>query len=189
MASRKTNQHWNLRAGDSERELVIDQLREHTAAGRLSLEEFESRLEETYNARTYRELAWVTRELPRLEPRPRFAHLNVGRHVALTGGAAVVWVGALGAAWWEPLPLATAAISAAYLTFRHRMHLRRNKRLGARRQAWQIAASDRWRHNAAPPPQTMSNRIWGGAQQWDWSRQGGGQYPGHRTTRSGGGWY
>ncbi|MFF5188977.1 DUF1707 domain-containing protein [Streptomyces sp. NPDC000345] len=54
----------DLRASDADRERVAEVLRDALAEGRLDLDEFEERLEQTYSARTYGELAPVTRDLP-----------------------------------------------------------------------------------------------------------------------------
>jgi hypothetical protein len=56
----------DLRVSDAEREAVADQLRQHTADGRLTVEEFTSRLDEVYAAKTGRDLRAVLRELPPL---------------------------------------------------------------------------------------------------------------------------
>jgi hypothetical protein len=53
-----------LRASDADRERVAEVLRDAVAEGRLDMEEFEERLEATYKARTYAELAPLTRDLP-----------------------------------------------------------------------------------------------------------------------------
>ncbi|MBV2354410.1 DUF1707 domain-containing protein [Streptomyces sp. J2-1] len=53
-----------LRASDADRERVAEVLRDALAEGRLDMEEFEERLEATYKARTYAELAPITRDLP-----------------------------------------------------------------------------------------------------------------------------
>ncbi|WP_055495266.1 DUF1707 domain-containing protein [Streptomyces sp. TP-A0356] len=53
-----------LRASDADRERVAEVLRDALAEGRLDMEEFEERLEATYKARTYGELAPITRDLP-----------------------------------------------------------------------------------------------------------------------------
>ncbi|MGW3284445.1 DUF1707 SHOCT-like domain-containing protein [Streptomyces sp. NPDC001002] len=53
-----------LRASDADRERVSEILRDALAEGRLDMEEFEERLEATYKARTYAELAPITRDLP-----------------------------------------------------------------------------------------------------------------------------
>lgn len=56
-----------LRASDSDREAVAEQLREAHTEGRLTLEELEDRLGKTYAARTFADLAPLTADLP---PRP-----------------------------------------------------------------------------------------------------------------------
>ena len=52
------------RASDHDRQRVIDELRRHTADGRLTLDEFEERVEEALRARTHADLVDVLRELP-----------------------------------------------------------------------------------------------------------------------------
>ena len=54
----------DLRASDADRERVAEVLRDALAEGRLDMAEFEERLEATYKARTYGELAPITRDLP-----------------------------------------------------------------------------------------------------------------------------
>jgi hypothetical protein len=58
-----------LRVGDAERGKVIDQLADHHAAGRLTLDEFEQRMSAAWTARTGGELEVLVRDLPAL-PRP-----------------------------------------------------------------------------------------------------------------------
>jgi hypothetical protein len=53
-----------MRAADSDRERVAEQLREAAGHGRLTMDELEERLERAYAARTYAELALLTRDLP-----------------------------------------------------------------------------------------------------------------------------
>jgi hypothetical protein len=53
-----------LRASDADRERVAEVLRDALAEGRLDMAEFEERLEAAYGARTYGELAPLTRDLP-----------------------------------------------------------------------------------------------------------------------------
>jgi hypothetical protein len=57
-----TGAQW--RVGDAEREAVAGQLREHYAAGRLSIEEFQARLDAAYAAATADQLRRVTADLP-----------------------------------------------------------------------------------------------------------------------------
>jgi hypothetical protein len=54
----------NVRAWDADRERIVEQLRQHTADGRLTMDEFEERMTAAYAAKTYRELAALTRDLP-----------------------------------------------------------------------------------------------------------------------------
>jgi len=60
-----------VRVSDAERDAVLAALRGHFASGRLSLEEFNERVDETYAAKTDVELRHVLRELPPQEQAPR----------------------------------------------------------------------------------------------------------------------
>ncbi|MER6910633.1 DUF1707 domain-containing protein [Streptomyces sp. NPDC000594] len=53
-----------MRASDSERERVAERLREAVAEGRLTMEEFEERLEAALGARTHSDLEPLVRDLP-----------------------------------------------------------------------------------------------------------------------------
>ncbi|MET7297225.1 DUF1707 domain-containing protein [Streptomyces griseoloalbus] len=55
-----------LRASHDDREAVVEQLRDAAAEGRIDFDELDSRLEQTWKAKTYAELAVVTADLPRL---------------------------------------------------------------------------------------------------------------------------
>jgi Domain of unknown function (DUF1707) len=54
----------DLRIGDAERESVAASLREHYAQGRLTLEEFNQRLDATFKATTQRQLNAISHDLP-----------------------------------------------------------------------------------------------------------------------------
>lgn len=54
----------DLRASDADRQRVVDALRTHTVDGRLTLEEFEARVEEALGAKTHADLQATLRELP-----------------------------------------------------------------------------------------------------------------------------
>ncbi|MGN9841842.1 DUF1707 domain-containing protein [Nonomuraea sp. H19] len=54
----------DLRIGDAEREQTMAALREHFAQGRLTHEELDERLDQTLTAKTARDLAKVTADLP-----------------------------------------------------------------------------------------------------------------------------
>jgi Domain of unknown function (DUF1707)/2TM domain len=57
-----------LRVGDAERGQTIDQLADHHAAGRLTLQEFEDRMASAWTARTAADLAVLVRDLPAPAP-------------------------------------------------------------------------------------------------------------------------
>ena len=64
----------NVRASDADRERIVEQLRQHTAEGRLTMDEFEQRMSAAYAAKTYGDLTQLTRDLPvDLGARPRGA--------------------------------------------------------------------------------------------------------------------
>jgi Domain of unknown function (DUF1707) len=60
----------DLRASDGDRERAVAALKEHCAAGRLTLEELPERVARAYGARTLGDLADVMRDLPE----PRVSH-------------------------------------------------------------------------------------------------------------------
>ncbi|MEU1364235.1 DUF1707 domain-containing protein [Micromonospora zamorensis] len=55
-----------LRASDDDRNRVVAELHQHTAAGRLTLDEFSDRAGAVWTARTLGDLAALTRDLPAL---------------------------------------------------------------------------------------------------------------------------
>jgi hypothetical protein len=57
----------DIRVGDADRDATATQLREHYAAGRLTLDELNERLEQTFAARTGADLNAVVRDLPSLD--------------------------------------------------------------------------------------------------------------------------
>lgn len=65
----------DVRVSDAERSQVIDRLRGETAAGRLTLDEFEDRIGEVWAAKTRRELDSTLRELP-VVPTPSYADVR-----------------------------------------------------------------------------------------------------------------
>jgi Domain of unknown function (DUF1707) len=58
----------DLLASDTDRARVTSELREHYEAGRLTLEEFQERLDEAHGARTEGQLRNVLRQLPGAKP-------------------------------------------------------------------------------------------------------------------------
>jgi len=61
----------DLRVGDAEREAVAAELREHYAQGRLTLEDFERRLDASLTARTRSDLDELISDLPHTMPAGR----------------------------------------------------------------------------------------------------------------------
>jgi Domain of unknown function (DUF1707) len=59
-----------IRASDADRDRTAAALREHLAAGRLTTEEFDERLDKTYAAKTLGELDDLMADLPRTDPEP-----------------------------------------------------------------------------------------------------------------------
>jgi hypothetical protein len=77
-----------LRVSDTDREKVAVALREHTVAGRLTLEEFSERIELAYAARTDAQLEAVTADLPALDAaQPARRHKPKRFLVVVFGGA------------------------------------------------------------------------------------------------------
>jgi len=98
----------DVRVSDADRQETVAQLSRHTGEGRLTLEEFEARVDEALEAKTHGELRRALRELP-AERRPLRRRYSTGmiRAAALWTlilVAAVVLIGP-GALWWL-VPLA-----------------------------------------------------------------------------------
>jgi hypothetical protein len=55
---------YNVRVGDADREAIAAQLREHFADGRLTMDELNERLDQTFAAKTKDDLNVVMRDLP-----------------------------------------------------------------------------------------------------------------------------
>ena len=99
----------DLRASDAERERVAVQLRDHTAAGRLDVEELTQRLDAVYAARTHAELAALVADLPRASRRHAGRlGFQIHRNVYLLVGALLLATWALSGAgyFWPAWPMA-----------------------------------------------------------------------------------
>jgi hypothetical protein len=70
-----------MRASDADRDAVLAELGEHFQAGRLTLEEFDERSDVALRARTYGELADLTRDLPAPARAPARSAEPRSRHV------------------------------------------------------------------------------------------------------------
>jgi len=118
-----------LRASDAERERTATLLRDHAAAGRLTPEELDERLDAAYAARTVGELGTLTHDLPAAAgPRPparrraldrpgareRALHA-IGLAVLVNVACNAIWL-ATGAdgAWWPKWVLLGTVLQLAF---------------------------------------------------------------------------
>jgi hypothetical protein len=93
----------SLRIGDRERDATASELREHFAHGRLTLEEFNRRLDAVFAAKTQRDLSRITSDLPHVgaggEPLPSSRPSSPGAWApvgkALRGRGWVWWLAVL----------------------------------------------------------------------------------------------
>ena len=81
----------SLRASDADRERVATLLRDHCAAGRLSVDELDERLGRAYAARTYRDLQILMTDLPRADMPAVGGHPARRPHSGRAAGAIFVW--------------------------------------------------------------------------------------------------
>ncbi|HKG39047.1 MAG TPA: DUF1707 domain-containing protein [Conexibacter sp.] len=117
-----------LRASDAERERAATLLRDHAAAGRLTPEELDERLDVAYAARTVGELDALTHDLPqtRVPTAPRARALDrpgvreralhaIGFVVLVNLACNVIWL-ATGAdgAWWPKWVLLATVLRLAF---------------------------------------------------------------------------
>jgi len=70
----------NLRAADVDREFVAERLRSALNEGRLTLTEYDDRLQETYAARTYGDLKALLTDLPEATPPGRSQMMPAASH-------------------------------------------------------------------------------------------------------------
>jgi hypothetical protein len=76
----------SLRIGDRERETVAAELREHYAHGRLTLTEFNDRLDAVFASKTQQDLSRITSDLPHARPDVPLPSSGVGHaHHHVTG--------------------------------------------------------------------------------------------------------
>jgi hypothetical protein len=117
-----------LRASDAEREWTATLLRDHAAAGRLTPEELDERLDAAYGARTVGELEALAHDLPAAPSRPsarrraldrpavreRVLHA-VGLVVLINLACNVIWL-ATGAdgSWWPKWVLLGTGLRLAF---------------------------------------------------------------------------
>jgi hypothetical protein len=92
----------SLRIGDTEREATAAELREHYAHGRLTLEEFNERLDAVFAAKTQSDLSRLTADLPHVRtggaPLPS-ARTRPGQTLASGPRPGAIAAGWLGSDW------------------------------------------------------------------------------------------
>ena len=104
----------SLRIGDRERDAVAAELQEHYAHGRLTLEEFNQRLDAVFAAKTQADLSRLTADLPHVRsggaPLPSS---RTGRSPSLASGLPVSrWAG--GNSWPGPVPASAVSSGGAW---------------------------------------------------------------------------
>lgn len=78
-------QRYDLRIGDAERDATMTLLREHFAAGRLTLDELGERIDDALAAKTQSQIDALLFDLPRIptQKAPEMAESDTGRYVVL----------------------------------------------------------------------------------------------------------
>lgn len=89
---------YNVRIGDADREAIAAQLRDHYADGRLTLDELNERLDQTFAAKTKADLDVVLRDLPHVS-RPLTGAPAAGFGNTAWQGQA--WPGPTGRSGWD----------------------------------------------------------------------------------------
>ena len=115
----------DLLVSDRDRARVGDELRAHYEAGRLTLEEFQGRLDELHEARTESQLADVLRQLPSprlptVSPRDRRWRSLALQYAVVNAIAVVIWLaGGEGAFWPKWVFVVTLILFARRTLGRH----------------------------------------------------------------------
>jgi len=108
-AGKEPKMHPSIRASDADRQHVVEALHRHTAAGRLSLDEFTDRVDAAHRATTHAELAAITADLPAETPTLRGGAGNPLLAAAVV--AVLVLALLLGLAGWGHTHTMMAAMS------------------------------------------------------------------------------
>jgi hypothetical protein len=160
-----------MRAGDADRERLVEQLREHHAAGRLTLDEFEERMERAYSAKTYGELRTLTRDLP-----VDLAQLNLQQAQQRTAPGRPVEVRRDGAGRMQ-INIDNQAIQDRINHHMERHQARNQERLERHQQRWDARAARRhgpggWTFGAWLSLSVLLSVVWllsnitGGGSDW-----------------------
>jgi len=112
----------DVRVSDAERDEVVQQLSRHTGDGRLTIDEFEERVEQVYASKTRRELDATLRGLPRPAVRvPR--RVDVADRLRPLAGIAVLVLAVLAIGpWvlWFAIPLMWCRVAGRTHRHHHR---------------------------------------------------------------------
>jgi len=114
----------DLLASDADRTRVGDELRTHYESGRLTLDEFQERLDELHGARTEAQLARVLRQLPSKRPTvnprdTRWRSLAV-QYALVNVIAILIWLFSDSTDFWPRWVLIVTLIMFTRRTFGHR---------------------------------------------------------------------
>jgi hypothetical protein len=116
----------DLRASDAERERVVEALRSHAAAGRLSVDELEARIDRTYAAATRADLRELTNDLPAAPTRrPRRKESEWRAWASVSVLLLVIWAATGAGVFWPVWPIGFWALGLVLGAPRHRWERRR----------------------------------------------------------------
>ena len=115
----------DVRVSDAERTEVIEHLSHQTGEGRLTLEEFEERVDGALRSKTRGELDSILQGLPPLSPHRTRSRVEVGRALRPLAAVALVALAivTLGA-WvlWIVVPMAWCRINGRHHSWHHDRH-------------------------------------------------------------------
>lgn len=104
----------DIRASDADRDRVVEALRDHAAAGRLTTDELEARTDHALAARHLGDLNRLLRDLPRIEPSRRSVvlremawrsyEMHLRFYVLVIGMLVAMWALAGGGHFWPVWP-------------------------------------------------------------------------------------
>jgi hypothetical protein len=127
MSSSLVPEPHGLRASDGEREVVARTLRDHAAAGRLSPDELEQRLERAYTAQVRADLVPLVSDLPSAPPAPAPAAPALRRSalhalqptIAIAVLLVAIWALTGAGYFWPMWPIGAMALGAVKHRRRH----------------------------------------------------------------------
>jgi hypothetical protein len=115
----------DLRAGDADRHLVGDRLRDALNEGRINLTEYDERLQQAYNAKTYGELDKLLDDLPKVTPPQQGQIVTTGTGDAIAAPTASAgppehqpkaWLAGSWGGWLRASLISTGVWAAIFIT-------------------------------------------------------------------------